>query len=66
MTVEIIHESFQNGQNTQAVSQIRKYGVSKFWTDYANYLEENFQPEGAWYHLTNAIDMFVKIPRFSR
>lgn len=67
MTIEIIHDSFTNGQNTQAVSQIRIYGVSKFWIDYLDWLTANMGSDaGTLYHYRNALTMFNKIPRFAR
>jgi len=39
--IEEIHNSLVNGQRKQMVTQIDAYGLYDFWSDYANFLEEN-------------------------
>ena len=66
MNLETIQDSFINGQNGQAVSQIKRYGVSKFWFDFAEHLDEAYPEEGAWYHYKNALRVYRRINHSDR
>jgi hypothetical protein len=38
--IELIHNNLVNGNRTDCVKQIKRYGLYDFWPDYKNYLAE--------------------------
>ena len=59
--INIIHESLINGQRTQAVDQIKEYGLSDFFADYKEYLHTYVTPADCFGYFSDMTINYMRI-----
>ena len=61
MRLEKIHNSLVNGQRTQMVEQIDKYGLYDFWNDYAIFLNDHLLLQDQFLYFQDATISYFRI-----
>ena len=60
-SLDEINDSIVNGQRKQMVSQIKRYGVYDFWTDYYAYLKNSENIDAAFEQFADAVISYFRI-----
>ena len=60
-SLDEINDSIVNGQHKQMVSQIKRYGVYDFWTDYYAYLKNSENIDAEFEQYADAVISYFRI-----